>query len=109
MKGYKTKLQIDLLTALRDEFFTDRIKREGQIWKNIRYACVYDAEKCEKLLSALKLTAVNGCMNHLVDETGLNHYIVPNFCINDPYVEKTFLNVDKARESSKISVSFLFR
>ena len=33
------------------------------------------------------LTTFEGCINHIVDKYGI-HYIIPNYCINDPYFEK---------------------
>ena len=101
MKAYKSNIKIDKLTALRDEFFTDRIKSEGQIWKQIRYASIYDSVRAENLLLALKLTPYAGCMNHLVDSSG-KEYIVPNFCINDPYLEKEVKIQQKNRETLTI-------
>ena len=35
------------------------------------------------------LTTYDGCINHIVDKNGI-HYIIPNYCINDPYFEKEF-------------------
>jgi len=39
------------------------------------------------LLQSNELTLVNGCVNHIKDSEG-NEYIIPNYCINDPYFEK---------------------
>ena len=107
MKAYKTNLQIDKLTQLRDEFFTSRIKKQGMIWKQIRYACIYDAEKCLTLITALNMTPVEGCMNQLIDSKG-SRYIIPNFCINDPLIEKEYKEIDGNHIHEKINVNFNF-
>ena len=105
MKAYKTNLQIDKLTQLRDEFFTNRIKKQGIIWKQIRYACIYDAEKCQNLIIALHMTPIDGCMNQLIDSKG-TRYIIPNFCINDPLIEKEYKEIDENHKREKINVIF---
>lgn len=106
MKAYKTNLKIDELNRLKDEFFSNRYQSQGSIWKQIRHACVFDAERSYNMLIALKLTPVNGCMNLLKDHNGF-YYAVPNFCINDPYLEKSYLKVDKKRKAEVIQVCYI--
>lgn len=103
MKAYKTSLKIDELNTLKDEFFSRKIKLEGPIWKQIRYACVYDPVKSKNMLSAINLFPIEGCMNLLRDINGI-YYAIPNFCINDPYLEKKILDVDKNRDVFIITV-----
>ena len=92
MKGYKCNLQIDKLNQKRDEFWG---KRNGhgspnyKIWRIINQACVYDEYRANVLLEEYNLTTFEGCINHIVDKKG-NHYIVPNYCINDPFFEKEY-------------------
>ena len=92
MKGYKCDLQIDKLNQKRDEFWA---KRNGhgypnyKTWRIINQACVYDEYRANVLLEEYNLTTFEGCINHIVDKKG-NHYIIPNYCINDPYFEKEY-------------------
>ena len=60
-----------------------------KIWRIINQACVYDEYRANVIMEENNLTTFEGCINHIVDKNG-NHYIVPNYCINDPYFEKEF-------------------
>ena len=42
------------------------------------------------LLDEHDLKTYSGCINHITDKNG-NHYIIPNYCINDPYFEKEYI------------------
>ena len=55
----------------------------------INQACVYDEYRANVLMEEYNLTTFEGCINHIVDKYGI-HYIIPNYCINDPYFEKEF-------------------
>ena len=93
MKGYKCNLQIDKLNEKRDEFWNKRNAHGNphyKTWRVINQACVYDEYRANMLLEEYNLTTFDGCINHIVDKKG-NHYIVPNYCINDPYFEKDFI------------------
>ena len=100
MKGYKCNLQIDKLNQKREEFWDKRNHHDNpnyKIWRIINQACVYDEYRANVLLEESHLTTFEGCINHIVDKKG-NHYIVPNYCINDPYFEKEFTikeNIEK--------------
>lgn len=100
MKGYKCNLQIDKLNQKREEFWNERGTHGNpnyKTWRIINQACVYDEYRANMLLEEYNLTTFDGCINHIVDKKG-NHYIVPNYCINDPYFEKEFVvkeNVEK--------------
>ena len=92
MKGYKCTLQIDKLNQKREEFWNERCAHGNpnyKTWRVINQACVYDEYRANMLLEEYSLTTNDGCINHIVDKKG-NHYIVPNYCINDPYFEKEF-------------------
>ena len=92
MKGYKCNLQIDKLNQKRDEFWSKRNEHGNpnyKIWRIINQACVYDEYRANVLLEEYNLTTYEGCINHIVDKKG-QHYIVPNYCINDPYFEKEY-------------------
>ena len=92
MKGYKCNLQIDKLNQKRDEFWSKRNEHGSpnyKIWRVINQACVYDEYRANVLLEEYNLTTYEGCINHIVDKKG-QHYIVPNYCINDPYFEKEY-------------------
>lgn len=104
MKAYKSTLKIDELNALRDEFFGSRMQTQGPIWKQIRHASLLDSERAQQMINGLNLTPMNGCMNLLVDPNGY-FFAVPNFCINDPYLEKLFADADDERETKRLKVS----
>ena len=92
MKGYKCDLQIDKLNQKRDDFWSLRNSHDTpnyKTWRVINQACVYDEYRANVLLEEYNLTTFEGCINHIVDKKG-NHYIVPNYCINDPYFEKEY-------------------
>ena len=92
MKGYKCNLQIDKLNQKRDEFWGRRNAHGNpnyKTWRIINQACVYDEYRANVLLEEYNLTTFEGCINHIVDKKG-NHYIIPNYCINDPYFEKKY-------------------
>ena len=92
MKGYKCNLQIDKLNQKRDEFWSKRNEHGSpnyKIWRVINQACVYDEYRANVLLEEYNLTTYDGCINHIVDKKG-QHYIVPNYCINDPFFEKEY-------------------
>ena len=107
MKGYKCNLQIDKLNQKREEFWD---KRNGhgnpnyKIWRIINQACVYDEYRSNLLLEEYKLTTFEGCINHIVDKKG-NHYIIPNYCINDPYFEKEYkINENIEKKNLKVNL-----
>lgn len=49
------------------------------------------------LLEEYNLTTAEGCINHIIDTDGI-HYFIPNYCINDPYFEKSFEDQDEIEE-----------
>jgi hypothetical protein len=107
MKGYKCSLQIDKLNKKRDDFWGTRNSHGApnyKTWRIINQACVYDEYRANVLLEEYNLTTFNGCINHIVDKKG-NHYIVPNYCINDPYFEKEFKIKDKV-EKKQLKINF---
>ena len=105
MKGYKCNLKIDDLNKKRDLFWGTRNSNTTpnyKIWRIINQACVYDELRANMLLEENELTTADGCINHIIDKKG-NHYIVPNYCINDPYFEKEFkYDNDKKEEKIKL-------
>lgn len=106
MKAYKSKIQVDKLGELRDKFFISKIKAEGEIWKQIRYACFYDHEKALNLINAYHLTPYKNCMNVLIDSRGKRYY-TPNFCINDPYICRDEIKVSNSRKAVEINLKFV--
>lgn len=106
MKAFKSKIQVDKLGELRDKFFISKIKSEGEIWKQIRYACFYDSEKAKNLLTAYHLIPYKNCMNILTDIRGKRYY-TPNFCINDPYVCRDEIKISNSRKSIEINLKIL--
>ena len=100
MKGYKCTLQIDKLNQKREEFWNLRNAHGApnyKTWRIINQACVYDEYRANVLMEEYYLRTFDGCINHIVDKYG-NHYIIPNYCINDPYFEQEFKeneNVEK--------------
>ena len=108
MKGYKCNLQIDKLIQKRDDFWAIRNRHEPEnpnykTWRIINQACVYDEYRANMLLGEANLRTFEGCINHIVDEKG-NHYIVPNYCINDPYFEKEF-KIQQNVEKKKLKIN----
>ena len=92
MKGYKCTLQIDILNKKREDFWNTRNAHGSpnyKTWRIINQACVYDEYRANVIMEENNLTTYEGCINHIVDKNGI-HYIVPNYCINDPYFEKEF-------------------
>lgn len=98
MKGYKCSLLIDELNSLREAFWISK-KGGNENWKFIHQACVFDHIKGEEYLYTHHLKTKNGCINKIVDKDG-NVYVVPNFCINDPYFEIQVLPNDPNRNGS---------
>ena len=100
MKGYKCDLPIDKLNKKREEFWNAKASHGNpnyKIWRIINQACVYDEYRANVLLEEYELSTYEGCINHIVDKNNF-HYIIPNYCINDPYFEKEFQikeNVEK--------------
>ena len=107
MKGYKCNLQIDKLNQKRDEFWNKRNHHDNpnyKIWRLINQACVYDEYRANVLLEEYNLTTFDGCINHIVDKKG-NHYIIPNYCINDPYFEKEYkINENIEKKNLKVNL-----
>ena len=106
MKGYKCNLQIDKLNQKRDEFWNKRNAHGNpnyKIWRVINQACVYDEYRANVLLEEYNLTTFEGCINHIVDKKG-QHYIIPNYCINDPYFEKEYI-INENITKKKIKVN----
>ena len=100
LKGYKCDLPIDKLNEKRDEFWSCRNSHNNpnyRTWRIINQACVYDEYRANMLLEQYELTTAEGCINHIIDKKG-NHYIIPNYCINDPYFEKSFKVKDNVEE-----------
>ena len=100
MKGYKCTLQIDILNQKREKFWNLRNAHGApnyRTWRIINQACVYDEYRANVLMEEYNLRTFDGCINHIVDKYG-THYIVPNYCINDPYFEKEYTieeNIEK--------------
>jgi hypothetical protein len=107
MKGYKCNLQIDKLNQKRDEFWNKRNAHGNpnyKIWRVINQACVYDEYRANVLLEEYNLTTFEGCINHIVDKKG-QHYIIPNYCINDPYFEKEYIiNENITKKNIKVNL-----
>ena len=106
MKGYKCNLQIDTLNKKRDDFWGTRNAHGApnyKTWRVINQACVYDEYRANVLLEEYNLTTYDGCINHIVDKKG-NHYIIPNYCINDPYFEKEY-KIKNDVEEKKLKIN----
>ena len=102
MKGYKCNLAIDELNKKREEFWNKMTNSENNknwiTWKIIRRAVIYDEVRSPLLLAEYNIKCVNGCINHLIDDKG-NHYKIPNYCINEPYFERS-LNEEEIKENN---------
>ena len=105
MKGYKCNLPIDKLNEKREEFWGTRNAHNNsnyKIWRIINQACIYDEARSRMLLEDYELKLFNGCINHIIDKNG-NHYIIPNYCINDPYFEKEY-KIDNNIENKSLKI-----
>ena len=110
MKGYKCTLPIDELTKKRDEFWGTRNSNSTpnyRTWRVINQACVYDELRANMLLEEYGLTTAEGCINHIIDKKG-NHYIVPNYCVNDPFFETEF-KVENDKKEKKLKIKFMIK
>ncbi len=92
MKGYKCDLPINKLNELREKFWTTKIN-EDENWRIIQQICVFDEERSNLTLGRYNFQVATDCINHIIGPD-LEHYYVPNYCINDPYFEKTLSLVD---------------
>lgn len=101
MKGYKCSLNIDDLNSLREAFWVSK-KKGNDNWKFIHQACVFDHIKSEEYLYAHHLKTQYGCIDRCIDKEG-NLYVIPNFCINDPYFEVQILP-DDPRHNETITI-----
>ena len=102
MKGYKCSLNIDELNVLRERFWQVKINLNER-FKFLRQAVLYDSKKCEDYIIKNGFYTVNGCINHCSDNTKYI-YIIPNYCINDPYFEKKLENIEPNRKKKKIII-----
>ena len=103
MKGYRCDLKYNELTDLREKFWKSK-KHHQETWHVIRQAAVLEAEKGLTYLTTNRLHVIDGCINHITDNKG-NHYWLPNFCINEPYMEKNLTNFDEKRPPVIIKVN----
>jgi hypothetical protein len=87
MKGYKCTLPIDKLNEMREKFWTTKIN-EDENWRIIQQVCVFDEERANMTLGRYNFEVADNCVNHIIGSEG-EHYYVPNYCVNDPYFEKT--------------------
>ena len=105
MKGYKCILPIDKLNQKREEFWENRNGHKNlnyKMWRIINQACIYDEARAKMLLDEYDLKTYEGCINHIIDKKG-NHYIIPNYCINDPYFERQF-KIENNFENKNIKI-----
>ncbi len=102
MKGYKCSLNIDELNVLRERFWQVKINLNER-FKFLRQAVLYDSKKCEDYIIKNGFYTIDGCINHCSDNTKYN-YIIPNYCINDPYFEKQLDDIEPNREKKKIII-----
>jgi hypothetical protein len=100
MKGYKCTLPINQLNELREKFWTTKIN-EDENWRIIQQICVFDEERSNMTLGRYNFEVAVDCINHIIGPDG-EHYYVPNYCINDPYFEKTLSLKDE--EEKKITL-----
>ena len=100
MKGYKCDLPINKLNEMREKFWTTKIE-EDENWRIIQQICVFDEERANMTLGRYNFEVATDCINHIIGADG-EHYYVPNYCINDPYFEKTLSLKDE--EEKKLTL-----
>ena len=108
LKGYKCTLPIDQLNKIREDFWNNRNNHHNinyKIWRIINQACVYDEYRARMLLDEYELKTAEGCINHIIDTKG-NHYYIPNYCINDPFFEKSFDVSTEGLKEEKLKLIF---
>ena len=96
MKGYKCDLPINQLNDMREKFWTKKIN-EDENWRIIQQVCVFDEERANMTLGRYNFEVADNCVNHIIGPEG-EHYYVPNYCINDPYFEKTLSIKDEGEK-----------
>ena len=96
MKGYKCDLPINQLNEMREKFWTTKIN-EDENWRIIQQVCVFDEERANMTLGRYNFEVAKDCINHIIGADG-EHYYVPNYCINDPYFEKTLSLKDEGEK-----------
>jgi hypothetical protein len=100
MKGYKCDLPINKLNEMREKFWTTKIE-EDENWRIVQQICVFDEERANMTLGRYNFEVATDCINHIIGADG-EHYYVPNYCINDPYFEKTLSLKDE--EEKKLTL-----
>ena len=93
MKAYKCNLAIDKLEALRKHFWKAKLKDKNLFtnWSIIKRALEMDEPRDIHYLQHFNIEPVNGCINKCKDKDG-NLYLIPNYCVNDPYYERIIQN-----------------
>jgi hypothetical protein len=113
MQGYTCLLPIDELNKLREEFWNSKLQ-EKHIWRYLRQATLMDdgiviiiLVRCANLIKQLNLTPIRGCLNCLQDKEG-KYYYIPNFCINDPFLERNLDSIQIEGEFKTLKVMLCF-
>ena len=57
----------------------------------------FDEERANMTLGRYNFEVAVDCINHIIGPDG-EHYYVPNYCINDPYFEKTLSSKDEGEK-----------
>ena len=105
MKAYKCSLKIDDLNHMREQFWTSRKDNKEQ-WRILHQACIYDHIKAEEFLVKKNFKTLEGCINQCVDADG-NLYVIPNYCINDPYFELEILPQENIEEHNNKKIKIV--
>ena len=105
MKAYKCSLKIDDLNLMREQFWTSRKDNKEQ-WRILHQACIYDHIKAEELLVKKNFKTLEGCINQCVDSDG-NLYVIPNYCINDPYFELEILPQENIEQHDSKTIKII--
>ena len=77
-------------------------KNNKKTWNVLKQAVYRDYEKCQEILLSHLITPVNGCINHCIDKNNVI-FRLPNFVVNDAYVEKELSDVVKDK-NEKLNV-----
>ena len=68
---------------------------------NVLYYLI-NIDRSNLLLQEFHLKTADGCINHIIDQSD-NHYLIPNYCINDPYFEKELI-IDEGVEEKQLRI-----
>mmetsp|Transcript_25328 Transcript_25328/g.26384 ORF Transcript_25328/g.26384 Transcript_25328/m.26384 type:complete len:253 (-) Transcript_25328:8-766(-) len=109
-KAYHSTLKIDEINSLRNEFWGKELKRykgnELNMVKSIRTSCYVDHDRAKTVLAKAGVSLYNNSMKYCYDDKGF-FFRVPNWCFNDPYVEKELKQISEITDIQLITIKLV--